>query len=236
MILSQLLPDVLGRAEENLPTATYLPGPTFWDLAGEVYPQMVDGMFEAALITGVVQLSNVTVTLAADTTFFSLQNNVSIGIPKGVIGAIRLKAPYPIRKTTLKKMDDMIPAWQQAAPGTQLISWFPLGVSMFGIYPQLNAEATVTMDFIYSPCNEYRPYTGNETLPFQTEFTDFIAQYGATMLRMKEGGAEAEEAETVYKEYLGNMRQLSAFQTRLDSLVFSGAFGVRSKVSARTAV
>ena len=234
MILSDLLPDVLGRIEENLPTAPLLPGPTFWSLTGEVYPQMVDAMFEAALITGVVQLSSIPVTLATATTYFTLQYGTNA--PKGILAPIRMRAPYPIRKATLKGLDNMIPTWQQAAPASQLIAWFPLGVSQFGIYPQLSAEAQVVMDFISSPVNEPRPYSGAETIPFQTEFNDFLAQYAAAMLRSKEGGAEAEEADTVYKDYLAKMKQLSAFQGRLDSLVFSGAFGGRGQVNPRTAV
>lgn len=234
MILSDLLPDVLGRIEENSPSDAQLPGPTFWNLTGEVYQQMCDAMFEAALITGVVQVSSLAVTLAADTTYFSLQYGANA--PKGILAPIRLRAPYPIRKATLKGLDNMVPTWQQATPGSQLIAWFPLGVSQFGVYPQLSAEAQVVMDFISSPVNEARPYTGNETIPFQVEFNDFLSQYAAAMLRSKEGGAEAEEADTVYKDYLAKMKQLSAFQGRLDSLVFTGAFGGRGMVNPRTAV
>lgn len=234
MVLSTLLPDILGRVEENLPSAAQLPGPTFWSLTGEVYPQMVDAMFEAALITGVVQLSSQQVTLTAGTTYFSLQYGTNV--PKGILAALRMRAPYSIRKTTLDGLDRMIPNWQQATPGNQIRSWFPLGVSMFGIFPQLAAEANVVMDFIVSPVNEARPYSGNESIPFQTEFIDFLNQYAAAMLRTKEGGAEAEEAETVYKQYLGKMKQLSAFQVRLDNLVFTGAYGGRSQVNARTTV
>jgi hypothetical protein len=234
MILSDLLPDVLGRIEENSPTDAQLPGPTFWNLNGEVYQQMVDAMFEAALITGVVQLSSIAVTLAAETTYFTLQYGTNA--PKGILAPIRLRAPYPIRKVTQKGLDDMVPTWQQATPGTQLIAWFPLGVSQFGIYPQLSAESQVVMDFISSPVNQARPYSGNVGVPFQVEFSDFLSQYAAAMCRAKEGGAEAEEAQVVYQDYLAKMKQLSAFQGRLDSLVFTGAFGGRGLVNPRTAV
>jgi hypothetical protein len=46
LVLSDLLNDVLNRVEEAQPPA----GPVFWDLTGEVYPAMVDGIFEAALM------------------------------------------------------------------------------------------------------------------------------------------------------------------------------------------
>jgi hypothetical protein len=244
MQLSDLLNDVLGRAEEENP-------PVFWNLEGEVYPAMVDALFEAALITGVVQLSNIPVTLVPNVTYYSLNGaavgygeggygeggyGYGLGIPAGVIGTLRMRAPYAIRKTSLKSLDDMVPTWQQAMPGSQIVSWFPLGVSYFGIYPQLAAEATVTMDFLYSPVNEPRPYTGSEPIPFQSEFSDLLSKYAAAMLRAKEGGVDAEEADTVFQAYLSEIKALSAFQNRVDSLVYSRAFGVQSEVNPRKVV
>lgn len=238
LTLSNLLPDVLGRVEEALPPA----GPTFWSLTGEVYPAMVDGIFEASLISGVVQLTGVQVTLAADRTWFPLQacasglGSVPTGVVAGIVAALRMKAPYGIRKTSLKSLDDMNPAWESQAPGTQIISWFPLGVSGFGIYPQLTQQQNVVMDFLYSPINAERPYTGNETIPLQQEFIDLLSKYAAAMLRAKEAGQEAEEAATVFAEYMSEVKSLSLFQTRIDSLVLSAAFGAKSQVNPRTAV
>lgn len=235
--LSALLPDVLGRIEEDLPTANP-PGPVFWDLTGEVYVAMVDAMFEAAMVTGVVQLNNVPVTLGPGTTYFAIQGNAGSGlggfgnagfgggiVPQGIIAPLRLRAPWQIRKTTLKGLDDYDPTWSIQPPSSQITAWFPLGISAFGIYPQLAYESVVTMDFLYSPVNEYRPYTGNEPIPFQQEFTDLVSQYAAAMLRSKEGGAEAEEADVVFQDFMRNMKALSAFQTRVDSLVYSSSFG-----------
>jgi hypothetical protein len=147
-----------------------------------------------------------------------------------------MKAPYGIRKTSLKSLDDMNPGWQKEAAGTQIISWFPLGVSGFGIYPQLKAGQNVVMDFLYSPINAARPYTGNETIPLQQEFSDLLSKYAAAQLRAKEAGAEAEEADTVFQEYLSETKDLSLFQQRIDSLVYSSAYGGRSQVNPRTAV
>ncbi len=237
LTLSDLLEDVLNRVEEQQPPN----GPTFWSLTGEVYPAMVDGIFEASLITGVVQLVSVQVTLAAETTWFSTQASggglyASAGLPVGIVAPLRMKAPYGIRKGSLKGLDDMNPGWQQAAPGTQIVTWFPLGVSGFGIYPQLEAESNVVMDFLYCPINQPRPLTGNETIPLQQEFSDLLSKYAAAQLRAKESGLEAETADTVFQEYLAECKDLSLFQQRLDSLVYSSAYGGRSQVNSRTAV
>ena len=227
MNLSSLLPDVLGRIEEENP-------PIFWKLTGEVYPQMVYAMFEAALITGTVQLNSALITLAAGTTYFPIQGPSSVA-PQGVIAAIRLSAPGPIKKTTLLGLDDMNPKWQQADPGPDIKAWFPLGVSMIGIYPQLDSDQQVVMDFIQSPVNEYRPYTGNETIPFQREFSDLITKYAAVLLRSKEGGADAEEADVTFRDYISELKGLSLFQQRIDSLVMSGSYGGKVWVNPRTA-
>ena len=250
LTLSSLLPDVLGRIEEALPTATP-PGPVFWSLTGEVYPAMVDGIFEASLITGVVQLVSQQITLAADTTYFSLQASGtgygsggygqggyggSVIVPVGVIAPLRMKAPYGIRKTSLKSLDDMNPGWEQTAPGTQIISWFPLGVSGFGIWPQLQQSQNVVMDFLQCPINQARPLTGNETIPLQQEFSDLLSKYAAAQLRAKEGGAEQQEAAIVFESYVEEVKALSIFQNRLDSLNFSAAYGAKSTVNPRTAV
>jgi hypothetical protein len=232
LTLSNLLPDVLGRIEEANP-------PTFWSLTGEVYPAMVDGIFEASLITGVVQLVSVQVTLTAGTTWFSLQASgggsyASPTVPVGIVAPLRMKAPYGIRKSSLKSLDDMFPAWQSQPPGTQIISWFPLGVSGFGIYPQLVAEANVVMDFLVCPISTPRPYSGSEQIPLQQEYSDLLSKYAAAYLRCKEGGAESDEAATVFEAYLSEVKALSIFQNRLDSLNFSAAYGGRSQVNPKT--
>jgi len=92
----------------------------------------------------------------------------------------------------------------------------------------------VVIDFIACPINTPRPLTGNETIPLQSEFSDLLSKYAAAQLRSKEGGAEAEEADTVFQEYLAETRDLSLFQNRIDSLVYSSAYGGRSQVNAKT--
>ena len=218
LVLSDLLNDVLNRVEEQQPPN----GPTFWSLVGEVYPAMVDGIFEASLISGVVQLVSLQVTLAAGTTWFSLQASggglyASLGVPVGIVAPLRMKAPYGIRKSIAKVLDDMNPCMETQPAGTQIISWGPLGVSGFFIYPQLVQPQIVIMDFLLCPISTPRPYSGSEPILLQHEFSDLLAKYSAAYLRCKEGGNESEEAAVVFESYLGEVKALSLFQTRLDS-------------------
>ena len=92
------------------------------------------------------------------------------------------------------------------------------------------------MDFLYCPINQARPLTGNEPILLQEEFSNTLSKYAAAMLRAKETGAEAEEADTVFQEYLAETKNLSLFQQRIDSLVYSSAYGAKSTVNPRTAV
>ena len=238
--LGSMLSDVLGRIEEDEEN-----GPIFWSQTYECLPELVDAMFEAALVTGVVQATNILVTLPANTTYFSLNPgtsfgggsyNTATGIPGGVIAALRLKAPWPIRKVSLKGLGDVAPGWENTPPATQLRAWFPLGVSAFGIWPQYIAESQVVMDFLVSPVQAPRPYTTSLPVPFQQEFVSAFPEYAAAMLRTKELGAETEEAKTVMNEYLETLKQLSLFQSRLDSLVFTPSYGANAGVNRRTIV
>jgi hypothetical protein len=229
--LATLVPDLAGRVEETNPNA-----PVFWSLTYEFLPSLVDAMFEAALITGTVQAINITVRLAANTTYFALQNNTSIGIPPGVIAALRLRLPWPIRKTSLKGLSDIIPGWQNVPPATSLRAWFPLGTSAFGIFPQLASPQQAVMDFIVNPVNVPRPYNTAIGVPFQDEFTSAFPEYAAVMLRAKELGLESEAASTVLDEYMSQMKALSMFQNRLDQLVLTNTYGGRATVNRREVV
>jgi hypothetical protein len=220
--LAPLVDVLCGRLEEDTPANG---GPTFWSETYEMLPALVDAMFQAALVTGAIQAINVPVTLAANTTFFSLQNNTTIGIPAGVIAALRLRLPWPIRKTTLKGLSDVIPGWQNTAASTSLRAWFPLGVSQFGIFPQLTSPQTAIMDFLVAPTTAVRPYTTAITVPFLDEFMSAFPEYAAVILRSKELGLEAEAAETVMNAFLTQMKGLSMWQNRLDGLVLSNTYG-----------
>ena len=235
MDLQSLLPDILGRLEESNP-------PIFWSLVDEIYPAMVDGLFEASLISGYVQLNSQTVTITKNTTYFSLQPSSSFSDGKeygeGGYGSFVIVPPGIVapRKSSLDKLDAMNPNWQSEPPGLRIRTWVPLGVSGFAIYPQIQEDQQVVMDFLACPVNTPRPYSGLEQIPLQAEFTDLLSKYAAAILRCKEQGVEAEEAETVYQQYLSEVKDLSLFQKRIDALVYTPALGAQSRVNERNLV
>lgn len=229
--LLDVLQDALARTEENCED-----GPEFWSEQYEYLPQIVDSMFEANLITGTVQANKVAVTLQPDSNYFSLQQNPPVGVPPGVLFAIRMRAPYALRKTTLKGLSDIVPGWERTQPAEQIIAWFPLGVSAFGIWPQVSVETQVIMDFIVSPVVSTRPYATSLPVPFEEQFISAFSEFAAVMLRSKELGGEAEEADIIYQAYLEKMKGLSRWQNRLDSLVLSQVAGAHAQTNRRELV
>ena len=133
---------------------------------------MVYAMFEATLLTGTVQISNQITTLPADTTFFNL--------PKGMIAPLRMRAPYPIRKATLKGLDDMLLELAERGPQRSDSVLVPAagGIDVRAYFRSFLAdESDATMDFIASPVNQTRPYTGAvSSSHFQEEFSDAFSQ------------------------------------------------------------
>ena len=116
-------------------------------------------------------------------------------------------------------------------PVQQIQYWFPVGVNQFGIYPQLTVPQQVSISYLAYPVTVSPPYAGTETVPFQQEFIDGLQEYAAHVLRFKEAGYEFQASQTNYQEFLDTMRQLSVFQSRHDSLVFTKAVGAKVRVN-----
>lgn len=221
--LAQLATQVYQRLEEDPAN------PVFWSQY-EVYNAVVEAMNEAALITGVVQTAQTaTLTLPTNTNY--------VAMPQNAICLLRVVGPQPVKKTTLDGLDKINPGWEgqggtSANPPVQTIQyWFPMGLDQFGIYPQLSAAQQVRIAYLSYPMQEPPfEYAGTETIPFQQEYLESLAQYAAHVLRLKESGQEFEESQTIYQEFLNTMRNMSAFVARHDSLVFTRTGGAAVRV------
>lgn len=221
--LSQLTAQVFQRLEED-PAA-----PVFWTVP-EVENALVEAMNEAALITGTVQVARSTpVTLPTDTNY--------VAMPTNAMALLRVVGANAVQKTEIYSLDQINPGWETeggaaATPPVQAIQyWFPVGLSFFGIYPQLTVAQQVMVTYLAYPMTEApASYTGTETIPFQQEYQESLCQYAAHVLRLKESGQEFEQSQTVYQEFLSTMRDLSAFMARHDSLVFTRTGGTAVRV------
>lgn len=195
----------------------------FWSYENEILPAVVEAMNEASLLTGVVQtVQTAPITVPINTNFLTL--------PKNAIALIRVLAPAYLRKTSIFALDNLNRSWE-ADKGTLLQAWFPMGVTKWGVYPQLTAEQQVMVTYLAYPVPAGPPYTGNETIPFQTEFHESLEQYAAHVLRLKEAGQDFEGSQGIYQDFLATMKTLDAFETRHDSLVFTKAVGASVRIN-----
>jgi len=195
----------------------------FWSLQNEIYIALVEAFNEAALITGEPEIKQTSLfTLAAGQNIFTL--------PSQAIALLRIQAPNWVQKTTLWDLDRMLPGWESDID-TNIDYWFPIGLTQFGIHPQLVSPAQVSLTYIALPVSTGRPYTGSEVSPFQTEFEEGFADYAAHVLQLKEGGEEFMQSMKLYDRFLSKMADLSNFSWRKGSLRFTRYVGAPSRVT-----
>jgi len=195
----------------------------FWSLQNEIYVTLVEAMNEACLITGEPEIRQSTpFTLTANTTVFTL--------PPAAMGLIRIQAPNWLDKTSLWDLDRMLPGWESDL-GTVPDYWFPIGLTQFGIHPQLESDAQAFLTYIALPVPTGRPYTGVEDVNFQNEFDEGFVDYSAHVLQLKEGGEEFIQSSKLYDRFLSKMVELSNFSWRTGSLRFTRTVGVPARIN-----
>jgi len=218
---------VLRRLEED--TAS----PVFWNLPLEIRPIVLEALCEATLITGQpqVKLLSAPYTLTPSQTIQPAP--AVIFSNHSVLAIIRIDINnQPLHKVSVFDLDMANKDWQNDLPAAAPNEWFPFGLGgQFGIHPQVSAPLGVTITAITNPTITSPPYTGGESINFQSEFNLGLECYGAHAARIKEGGAEAEQAMQLYETFLSVMTELSMFAIRRDSLRFSRALGVASELN-----
>jgi hypothetical protein len=225
-ILNDLVPLVLDRIEESRVS------PKFWNVEKEILVFLVEALNEAALITGEPQVrfiqslvTGAPITLAANQTVFDITGDVPI------FGMMRLESLGQVMKTSLWDLDRMIPGWENDV-GAEIQHWFPIGLTQFGIHPQLEAPVNVFVSGVAQPVPSPRPYTGEEQMDFQEEYRDAFVDYAAHIAALKEGGKEFTDSIFVYNRFLKRAQELSKFATRKGSLRFTKTMGMVSKISS----
>jgi hypothetical protein len=199
----------------------------FWLVQPELRPLIVEAMNLATLITGDPQITlNTTTTIGTSTVFTPNE------MPAGALALLRVTYQgVPLQKVFVQDLDRHYPGWETVTPAAVPRFWFPIGLTQFGIYPNLSISANVGLSYIGLPVTVYRPYTGAEAVPFQDEYREAFEDYAAAIARFKEGGMEWDEAVPVLNRFLSKMEEMSNFAYRRGSLRFSRATGAMSNVS-----
>ena len=176
-------------------------------------------MDEAALITGMPEIRLATpVTLPVGGSGGGMPPFVytfsSLGITDCLI-MLRMDAGAggAILKVFACDLDRQIPGWE-GATGTYIKRWFPIGLTMFGVYPQQTAAQQVFISYVAVPIPTGPTYTGNETVPFRTEYNEAFEEYAAHVCRLKESGPDFQESIPELQNFQDRMVQLTKWSAR----------------------
>jgi len=214
MLLDDLAVRVQDRLEEvreGLPNIGF----NFWDLPTEIRPAIVEGMNEAALITAMPEIRVATpVTLNVGGLGGGLPPFV-YAPPDDCVILLRIDAPGggAVNKVFVCDLDRQIPGWE-GKTGTTIKRWFPIGLSMFGVYPTLTAEQQVFMSYVAVPVPTGPPYSGTEVSPFRQEYNEAFEEYAAHVCRLKESGPDFQESIPELQNFQDRMVSLTKFVAR----------------------
>jgi hypothetical protein len=218
--ISTLATNVLSRVED--------PTGIFWSQQFEVYTALVEAMNDMLLLVG-------RPTQTVSVPFFLVPNTVWQTVPKGVFLISDIQGPQaPLRKFTLFSYDYEQPGsvssdWENDVSVAGPKSWAPVGMTRFIVHPACAQPQTVLLSGLAYPVAETNfPYTGAETVPFHHEFFSALEEYAAVYARLKESGAELQEALPMYQNYLTMAKRLTEIEDRRDPLVFSPVFGAKA--------
>lgn len=212
MLISDLGLQVLDRLEENRNN------PLFWGLQSEIYPLIVEAMCAATLMTGEPQARAATpYTLTAAS---NLQP-----MPSGAVAILRVDGPGVVKKTTVYDLDRMTPGWEGVS-GDQIEYWFPVGLTQFGVFPQVPTAQQVVLSYIAQPVTMASSYDGTQVIPFQNEYTFGLVEHAAAMARLKEGGKEFMDGLTQLDKSIDKLLALGKYGYKRGSVRFTRALGI----------
>lgn len=194
----------------------------FWSLPDEIRIFVVEALCEGALITGEVQVRRTpSVGIVQNAT---LQN-----VPDDIIALSKIENQQgAMARTTVDSLDRMRPNWRNDV-GPIPLRWFSFGLTRYGVWPKVTVPVNVVLHGLAigtaaTPMTS-RPYTGIEPINFPEEYNAGFINYSSAMARLKEGGAEVQQAIEDYDFFLSQMESLSKMAIRTNSLRFTKAMG-----------
>jgi hypothetical protein len=224
--IGTLAPEVLERLED--------PTGIFWSQQFEICTGLVEAMNDLLLLVG-----RPTQTVGMQ---FNLTPNTSWQyLPKGLFLISDIWGPQSrLRKYNLFSYDYEQPGsmgsdWENDVSDSGPTSWAPLGLNMFVVHPASTVPQTVLLDGVAYPVAETNfPYSGSEVIPFHHEFGIALEDYTCVYTRLKESGAELQEALPLYQNYLSLAKRLSEIEDRRDDLIFSKSMGAPAGIGSHT--
>lgn len=186
----------------------------FWNLSAEIYPALVEGMNEASILAGDPEVRSALITLGPGNTAPGMPLFV-YAMPAASLLIVRLDTVGggAIKKVFVRDLDRHYPGWESDS-GPVIRRWFPVGMTLFGVYPTLQADQQVLMTTIGFAMPNGQPYSGSEIIPFREEYLDGFQEYAAHVCRLKEAGPDFQESIPSLQAFQDKMVQLTKFAAR----------------------
>ena len=195
----------------------------FWDLQNEIYPIVAEMMNAATLMTGEPQMRSLS--------NYNLTPNSNVQpMPAGALAILRVDGPGTVLKTSVYDLDRFSHGWEGVL-GPQIEYWFPIGLTQFGVYPQVPTAQRLVISYIMLPVTMVSTYDGTENVPFQAEYSFGFVEGAAAMARLKEGGAEFTQGISEYDKLIDKLAQLGKFGWRKGACRFTRALGIQAEIT-----
>jgi len=224
--ISVLAENTQSRLEE-------VPGSSgaWWSAQFEIYSAIMEAQNDLLLLVGrPTQTVNIPFTL--------VPNSVWQVVPKGLLLITDIQGfSSPLYKINLWDIDYLMTSW--GPDWTQDVDnaayrWAPIGFNLFAIHPAVATAQTVNITAITYPTTDVWPYTGAETVQFESNYFQLIEEYASFYCRVKEMGGEFQEGMKLFDQYLLGAKRMSAIQDLRDPLIFSSGYGASQRVSPTT--
>jgi hypothetical protein len=118
-----------------------------------------------------------------------------------------------IKKLFAVDLDRDNPGWEFDL-GTTVKRWFPIGMTLFGVYPTLTQPQQVQVTVVGFPIPTGQPYSGAEISPFRQEYNDAFHEYAHHVCRLKESGPDFQESLPAYQAWVDKLVELTRFAAR----------------------
>lgn len=187
---SQIIDEVLEKLSE-VPAS-----PVYWSRA-EILEFVWEGLVELNLFSGFLQ-KPVTLTLA--------NNPVQQSPAHIAVLHVRVNNKAML-KYSVDELDAQFPVWENELQVLRPQRWAPIGLNYFLTYKRTStANVPAVVDVLELPA----VLTESAVIPLDDEFTNCLVEYGFSMARLKEGGAEFEQGLASYKDFIEVAQDLAS--------------------------
>lgn len=187
----------------------------YWNAQNEINPALVEAMNEAALITGDPEVRPGVVTTLQVGGGVAGYPPFIYPMPTDALLIVRLDSTTSgaIKKITTCDLDRLYPGWE-GQTGSTIKRWFPVGMSLFGVWPQLTVPQQIRLTYVGFPVTDSYPYSSTDVSPFREEYNDGFTEYAAHVCRLKESGPDFQQSIPQYQSFLDKMTSLTKFAAR----------------------